>query len=106
MFVKIGSVIITKSAKAQYTVQNYVGGAIGIRGRIQSEDDIKSTEKELYLLREGQVQEIEVLTDDGKSMTGSYKINELNWKKEMKTDGSYELVLNIGLQKQTAPRMT
>ena len=76
-----------------------MGGSIGIRGRVKSEEDVKSTDAELYLLREGQIQEIEVLTDDGNSMTGSYRINELNWKKEKKDDGNYELVFNIGLQK-------
>jgi len=67
---------------------------------VQSEEDIRSTEKELYMLREGRDEEIEILTDDGKTMTGSYRINELNWKKERRTDGSYELVFNIGLQKK------
>lgn len=84
MFIKIGSVVLTKSTEAQHTIQGYMGGSIGIQGRVQSEEDVKLTEKELYLLREGQIQEIEVLTDDGKSMTGSYKANELNWKKEKK----------------------
>jgi len=100
MFIKIGSVVLTKSAQAQYTIQTYMGGSIGIRGRVQSEIDVKSTDAELYHLREGSVQEIEVLADDGRSMTGSYKVNELNWKKERKADGGYELVFNIGLQKQ------
>ncbi|HKW05670.1 MAG TPA: hypothetical protein VJN71_10255 [Nitrososphaerales archaeon] len=100
MFIKIGSVVLTKSPQAQYTIQSYMGGSIGIRGRIQSEKDSKATEGELYQLREGHVLEIEVLTDDGKSMTGPYKINELNWKKENKATGEYELVFNIGLQKQ------
>lgn len=100
MFIKIGSVVLTKSPEAQYTIQGYKGGSIGIRGSIQSDKDLKSTEEGLYLLREGHVQEIEVLTDDGNSMTGLYKINELNWKKERKSNGDYELVFNIGLQKQ------
>ncbi|MGI0079960.1 MAG: hypothetical protein ACRECH_10080 [Nitrososphaerales archaeon] len=100
MFIKIGSVVLTKSPKAQYTIQSYMGGSIGIRGRVQSEEDVKLTERELYLLREGHVEDIEVLTNEGNSMAGSYKINELNWKKEMKDDGDYELVFNIGLQKQ------
>ena len=99
MFIKIGNVLLTKSSGAQYTIQGYMGGSIGIRGRVQSEEDVKSTDAELYLLREGQIQDIEVLTDDGNSMTGSYRINELNWKKEKKDDGNYELVFNIGLQK-------
>ncbi|MDA4111384.1 MAG: hypothetical protein OK439_02515 [Thaumarchaeota archaeon] len=100
MFIKIGSIIFTRSPQAQYTIQGYMGGSIGIRGRIQSEADAKSTEADLYQLREGQVRDIEVQTDDGKSMMGSYKINELNWKKERKASGEYELLLNIGLQKQ------
>ena len=100
MFIKIGNVTLTKSPQAHYTIQDYMGGSIGIRGRVQSEDDIRSTEQELYQLREGRVQDIEVLTDQGKSMTGSYKVNELSWKKERKTNGAYELVFNIGLQKQ------
>lgn|SRR5487761_226606 len=100
MFIKIGSVVLTKSPGAEYTIQGYMGGSIGIRGRIQSDKDLKSTEEELYLLREGHIEEIEVLTDDGNSMTGPYKINELNWKKERKSDGNYELLFNIGLQKQ------
>jgi hypothetical protein len=100
MFIKIGDIVLTKSSGAQYTIQGYMGGSIGIRGRVQSEKDVKLTEDSLYLLREGHVQDIEVLTDDGKSMTGSYKINELNWKKDRKADGDYELVFNIGLQKQ------
>jgi hypothetical protein len=100
MFIKIGNVVLTRSTGAQYTIQGYAGGSIGIRGRVQSEEDLKLTEEELYLLREGRIQEIEVLTDDGRSMTGSYKINELNWKKERKDTGDYELVFNIGLQKQ------
>jgi hypothetical protein len=100
MFIKIGSVVLTKSPQAQYTIQSYMGGSIGIRGKVQLGDDLKTTEQELYSLREGRVQDIEVLTDQGESMTGSYKINELNWKKERKGDGVYELVFNIGLQKQ------
>jgi hypothetical protein len=100
MFIKIGTIVFTKSPQAQYTIQNYMGGSIGIRGRIQSDADAKSTDEELYKLREGQIRDIEVQTDDGKSMIGSYKINELNWKKERKDSGDYELVFNIGLQKQ------
>ena len=46
------------------------------------------------------MEEVEVQTDDGKVFRGSYKINELNWKKERMDDGSYELAFNIGLQKQ------
>jgi hypothetical protein len=100
MFIKIGSVEITRSAEAQYTVQSYGGASIRIRGSVQSEADLKSTEENLYLLREGRTDEVEIQTDDGKVFTGSYKINELTWRKERKKDGSYELAFNIGLQKQ------
>ena len=100
MFIRIGSVEITRIAGAQYTVQSYTGGSIGIRGRVKSGTDLKTTEEKLYLLREGRMEEVEVQTDDGNVFRGSYKINELNWKKERMNDGSYELALNIGLQKQ------
>lgn len=100
MFIKIGSVEITRIVGAQYTVQSYAGGSIGIRGRVKSGADLKTTEEKLYLLREGRMEEVEVQTDDGKVFRGSYKINELNWKKERMTDGTYELAFNIGLQKQ------
>ena len=100
MFIKIGSVEITRSAEAQYTVQSYAGGSIGIRGRVQSEADLKLAEEKLYLLREGRKEEVAIQSDDGRVITGPYKVNELNWKKERKNDGSYELVFNIGLQKQ------
>jgi hypothetical protein len=100
MFVKIGDVEFTKSDQAQYGITGYAGGSIGIRGRVQSEKDLKLTEEQLYRLREGQTKEIEILTDDGNTMRGIYKINELSWKKERKNDGNYELVFNVGLQKQ------
>jgi hypothetical protein len=100
MFVKIGDVVFVKSDQAQYTITGYAGGSIGIRGRIQSAVDLKQTEEELYKLREGRIQEIEIQTDDGTTMKGPYKINELNWKKERKDDGNYELLFNVGLQKQ------
>jgi hypothetical protein len=100
MFIRIGSVEITRIVGAQYTVQSYAGGSIGIRGRVKSGADLKTTEEKLYLLREGRMEEVEVQTDDGKVFRGSYKINELNWKKERKDTGDYELVFNIGLQKQ------
>lgn len=100
MFIRIGSVEITRIVGAQYTVQSYAGGSIGIRGRIKSGADLKTTEEKLYLLRDGRMEEVEVQTDDGKVFSGTYKINELNWKKERMNDGSYELAFNIGLQKQ------
>ncbi len=100
MFIRIGDISITKSIQAQYTVQTYEGGSIGIRGLVQSAQDLKTTESELYRLRDGSVRDIEIQTDDGKIMSGLYKINELNWKKERKNDNTYELRFNIGLQKQ------
>ena len=54
----------------------------------------------MYLLREGKTEEVEIETDDGKIWRGLYKIRELSWRKERKSDGSYELSFNIGLQKQ------
>ncbi len=99
MLIKIGDVVITKGPEVEYTIQGYMGGSIGIRGRAHPSTDLKLIEGELYLLREGSVQQIEIQTDDGKVLTGLYKINELNWKKE-RTNGNYELMFNIGLQKQ------
>ena len=99
MSIKIGNVVIIKGPQVEYTIQGYMGGSIGIRGRVHPDKDLKLIEAELYLLREGSIQEIEIQTDDGKVLTGLYKINELNWKKE-RTDGNYELMFNIGLQKQ------
>ena len=99
--IKIGDTLITRSTMAQYTIQQYAGGSIGIRGRVQSDEDIKSTEAELYQIREGTTREILVVTDDGSELKGSYKVNELHWGKQLRQDGvNYELVFNIGLQKQ------
>jgi len=102
MFVKIGDVEFTASDDAQYTVTKYGGGSIGIRARVKAGKDLKLDEDKLYSLREGRSQEIEISTDDGITVKGLYKINELNWKKERKKDeeGGFELVFNIGLQKQ------
>lgn len=101
MFIKIGSVEIPRSAEAQYTVQKFGAGSIAIRGRIQSEVDLKYADEKLYLLREGRTEDVEIQSDDSATpIKGSYKINELSWKKERRNDGSYELVFNIGLQKQ------
>lgn len=100
MFIRIGPVTITKSSEAQYTIQQYSADSIGIRGLVQSPGDLKLTEGELYLLREGSVKDIEVRADNGIEISGLYKINELNWKKERKNDNTYELRFNIGLQKQ------
>jgi hypothetical protein len=99
MFIKIGRVDFTRSIQAQYTVQSYSETSIGIRGHVQSEADLKTTEQQLYLLREGRTEDVEIQTDDGKIWTGSYKINELTWRKERKSDNTYELSFNIGLEK-------
>jgi hypothetical protein len=100
MFIKIGTVEITRSSQAQYTVQSFSQSTIGIRGHVQSETDLATTEKQLYLLREGRTEEVEIQTDDGKVWKGLYRVNELSWRKERKSDNSYELLFNIGLQKQ------
>jgi hypothetical protein len=100
LFIKIGDVKITKSPQAKYTIQTYAGGLVGIRGLVQSESDSKLTEGELYLLREGMIRDVEIQADDGTVLSGSYKINELNWKKERKNDNTYELRFNVGLQRQ------
>lgn len=102
MLVKIGNVEIVRSVEAQYTVQSYSETSIGIRGSIQSEADAKTTEEQLYLLREGMTEEVVIQTDDGKVWRGSYKINELSWRKERRSDNSYQLYFNIGLQKLLA----
>jgi hypothetical protein len=100
MFIKIGAVDFTRSIQAQYTVQAFSETSIGIRGHVQSEADLKTTEEQLYLLREGKTEEIEIQTDDGKVWRGQYRINELSWRKERKNDNSYELSFNIGLEKR------
>jgi hypothetical protein len=101
VLIKIGDVEFAKgSDTTNYTVTKYSATSIGIRARVQSETDLKQNEEKLYRLREGRTQEIEILNDDGSSTRGIYKINELNWKKQRKDDGDYELVFNIGLQKQ------
>lgn len=100
MFIKIGTVEIKKSAQTQYTVQSFSESTIGIRGHVQSESDIALMEKQLYTLREGRSEEVEIRTDDGKIWEGLFRINELSFRKERKKDDSYELSFNIGLQKQ------
>jgi hypothetical protein len=100
MFIKIGSVDFTRSIQAQYTIHSFSERSIGIRGHVQSEADLKTTEEKLYLLREGRTEEVEIQTDDGKVWRGLYKINELTWRKERKSDNTYELSFNIGLEKQ------
>jgi hypothetical protein len=102
MFVKIGDVEFTKSNEAWYTVTKYGGGSIGIRARVQPGNELKLDEAKLYKLREGRTEEIEILTEDGNTIKGLYKINELNWKKERTKEdtGDFQLVFNIGLQQQ------
>ena len=98
--IKIGDAEFTKSDRAEYVVTMYGGSSIGIRARVQSVKDTQEDEAKLYKLREGRTQEIVISSDDGTTIKGMYKINELNWKKQMKADGVYELAFNIGLQKQ------
>jgi hypothetical protein len=102
MLVKIGDITFAGSNDALYTVTAYGGGSIGIRARVQQGKELKLDEDKLYKLREGRTEEIEILTEDGNTIKGSYKINELNWKKERKKEntGEFELIFNIGLQKQ------
>ena len=100
MLFKIGELEFTKSEGDQFTLTTYAGGSVGIRARVRSEKDMKLNEELLYRLREGRTQEIEIVTEEGISIKGLYKINELNWKREINTDGKYELVFNLGLQRQ------
>lgn len=100
MFVKIGAVEITESSQAQYTVQSFSESSIGIRGHVQSDSDIALTEQQLYSLREGRSEQVEIQTDDGEDLKGLFRINELSWRKERKSDNSYELSFNIGLRKE------
>lgn len=100
MSLKIGNAFaITKGSGVQFTAQAYMGGSIGIRGRIRSGENIRLAEEMMYDLREGSTHEIHIQTDSGQVMSGTYKINELNWKKERQESGDYDLVFNIGLQK-------
>jgi hypothetical protein len=100
VFIKIGAVEITRSTQAQYSVQSYSESSIAIRGHVQSETDPAMTEKKLYFLREGETEEVEIQTDDVKVWRGLFRINELSWRKERKSDNSYELLFNIGLRKK------
>ena len=88
MFIKIGTIEITKSFRAQYTAQSFSESSIGIRGHVQSESDIALTEQQLYSLREGRSEQVEIQTDDGKVWKGLFRINELSWRKERKSDNS------------------
>ena len=100
MSLKIGNAFtITKGPDVQFTAQTYMGGSIGIRGRIRSGENLRLAEEMMYNLREGSTNEIQIQTEVGQVMSGSYKINELNWKKERLESGDYDLVFNIGLQK-------
>ena len=66
MSIKIGSILsIAKGPLVQYTAQTYAGGSIGIRGSIQQGESLEPTETSLYLLREGSMHEVEILTDAG-----------------------------------------
>ena len=100
MLFKIGDIEFTKSEGDQFTLTSYAGGSIGIRARVRSEKDMKLNEAMLYKLREGRILEIEIVTDEGNAIKGLYKINELNWKREVNKEGKYELVFNLGLQRQ------
>lgn len=99
MFIKIGNVEFARGAQAQYTIQSFSEASISIRGHVQSEADLKLTEQQLYLLREGKTEEVEIQSEDGKVWRGLYKIRELTWRKERKSDNNYELLFNIGLEK-------
>jgi len=101
MLIRIGDFLVTGSSLAQCDIRRYSADSIGIRGRVQSQEDIQSTEGELYTLREGSVKDIHVQLDDGSEINGVYRINELHWGKEKKSDGTgYELAFNIGLQRE------
>ncbi len=99
MSIRIGKVVIPKSPQARYRVEGYIGGALAIRGYVRSEEDRNLTQERLYLLKEGSIEDIEIMTDDGGVRTGLHRINELTWRTEKK-NGDYELMFNIGLQKQ------
>jgi hypothetical protein len=100
LFIKIGTTEFTRSIDAQYTIQSFSESSIGVRGHVQSEPDIALTEKQLYTLREGRTEEVEIKADDGKLWKGLFRINELSWRKERKSDNTYELSFNIGLRQK------
>ena len=89
MSIKIGTVEIKKSLQTQYTVQSFSESSIGIRGHVQSESDIALMEKQLYTLREGRSEEVEIRTDDGKIWEGLFRINELIKLEEGKEKGRW-----------------
>ena len=101
MFIKIGNLQFVKSDYVDWVVTLYGSTSIGIRAYAQSPDVIKAEEEKLYKLREGRTQEVEISTEDGSTINGRYKINELNWKKESDLNGEFRLLFNIGLQKDT-----
>jgi len=99
MSLRIGTIVIPRSPNERYKVDGYGSGQIAIRGYVSSEEIRKLTVDALYHLKEGSIVDIEISTDEGKVLTGTYRINELSWRNEPK-DGGYELMFNIGLQKQ------
>jgi hypothetical protein len=99
MSFRIGEVVIPKSPDERYKVEGYGVGGIAVRGYVSSDAVRKLTVEGLYHLKEGSVVDIEIETDDGKVLTGKYRINELTWRNEQKDD-RYELMFNIGLRKQ------
>ena len=100
MFIKIGDVEFKKSDFVDWVVTSYSSASVGIRGYAKSPEVIKIEEEKLYKLREGRTQEIEVSAEDGSTIKGRYKINELSWKKEASANGEFRLIFNIGLQKE------
>jgi len=99
MFIKIGDIEFHKNGNVDWVVTLYSSSSIGIRAHIQTPEAIKVEEEKLYKLREGRTQEIEILTEEGSTVKGQYKVNELNLKKEIKPNGESQLLINIGLQR-------
>jgi len=100
MFIKIGDIEFIKNDHVDWAVTQYGSSSIGIRAYARSPEVIKIEEEKLYKLREGRTQEIEIMTADGSTIKGRYKINELNWKKETNVKGEFQLTFNTGLQKE------
>jgi len=101
MFIKIGDLQFIKNDHFDWVATLYGSSSIGIRAYAGSPEVIKIEEEKLYKLREGRTLEVEILTADGITIRGRYKINELNWKKESKVNGEFQLIFNIGLQKDS-----
>jgi hypothetical protein len=99
MFIKIGDIEFKKNSNVDWVVTLYGSSSIGIRAHIQTPEAIKVGEEKLYKLREGRTEVIEILTEEGSTVKGQYKVNELNWKKEIKPNGESQLLFNIGLQR-------